>query len=726
MAVSRASRSIASRVSPFSVLAALCCVGLNGCVSLPPVSPTAQTTADDLASHVKFLAQPALKGRKPGTHGSHLARRYIEARFRACGLTPWPPATGYELSFGYLPFSGGKNIVGLLPGSDPKLADELVLVSAHYDHLGKDGRGRICPGAADNASGVAALLETARQLAQGPRPRRSILFVAFDAEEEMCLGSFAFCCRPEVQQAKLAGVVNLDILGRDFLEVVHHTLFLTGAEQYPDLRDQVRQAGTAAGIRVLPIGTDLVGPRSDHIAFESRNLPCLFFSSGIYKDYHLPTDTADKLNYTDIARTTKVVAQTVLALANCPQVPPGTDAAAGFAEELRTVTTVMTEVNERHSQAGVKNEDLEAFNKLAAEAERILASGKYDRRARTRLAAQAAGTLAPYLLPGDEAGGANPKDVAQFTEFLQQLYIAHRLELLEGYHRLVAHILKYRPSPFRGMPDFHYEVWEVTGDDVSLVELGKGRYALHVLVIPMNLEAQAKPSKWLLTSFGASLSAVPEFIDVEGTRQDLADRCLLALRAAQSNHLHYAKLARALPAVTGASPTRDYKQLLAQRLQSGGFRDESEWLSHCFLSDSPDLALAAVEAARQLKDPRLRTAACSLIANRNVRADVRAAAMDLAVQHKNRAVLLTLCDALDDTAPAYKKEFTPLLRDDYPFGERADAQSLRLIFETMFERSPDARKTIGDLAAAKLKGAADKDFGKDPLRWRNWIQRNVR
>src|SRR6266853_1723591 len=125
------------------------------------------TEREQLIAHVRFLSQPALKGRKPGTIGSRFARHYIERRFEAYGLVPWTKGKGYELSFGY-----GKNVVALLPGSDPNLANEIVLVSAHYDHLGRDGKGRICPGAADNASGVAALLETARQLSsRQPRPK---------------------------------------------------------------------------------------------------------------------------------------------------------------------------------------------------------------------------------------------------------------------------------------------------------------------------------------------------------------------------------------------------------------------------------------------------------------------------------------------------------------------------------------------------------------------------
>lgn len=704
----------------------LCCLGLSGCVTAPSAPQRAGAAAAALVAHVEFLTQPALEGRKPGTYGSRLARQYIERRFRAYGLVPWPPATSYRLSFPYGLLGGGENIVGFLPGSDPHLAQELVLVSAHYDHLGKDHRGRVCPGAADNAAGVAVLLETARQLTQGPRPKRSVLLVAFDCEEQMCFGSFAFCCRPEVQQAKLVGVVNLDILGRDFLEVVPHTLFVTGTEPYPQWREVTRRAGAAAGLRVLPIGTDLVGPRSDHVAFESRDLPCLFFSSGMYKDYHLPTDTSEKLNYEDMARSSTVVLQTVRALADRQPVRPVAETAEGFAEELRTVRTVMAEVNQHSDQAGVKPEDLEAFKKLAAEAERLLSSGKYDRAARARLAMQAGGTLAPYLLPGGELQGMDRKYVIQFMEFLQQFYITHRLEILDGYHQLVAHLLHYRPGPFRGMPDFRYELYTISDEDVCLTELGGGRYALHVFYTHLLLEARAKASKWLLTSFGGSFAVNAELVDCEGTREELVDRCLLAMRAERANALHYAQLSRVLQAVTGTNSTAGYEPLLAQRLHAGGFRDETEWLLHCVAGKNPDLVLAAFEAAKTRREPRLRTAACRLIVDPQARADVRMAALAFVAEDKDQTVLLTLCQVLNDRTPAYKKEYVPLLGADYPLAEHANVQAFRPLLEFAFAQFQDARDTIGDVALANLKRATKADFGKDSLRWQRWVKRHVK
>ena len=314
----------------------------TGCARFPVPHLTEGIQSTELAAHVNFLAQPALAGRKPQTHGSSVARQYIVDRFKAYGLVPWGREKDYVQSFGY-----GNNIIGVLQGSDTNLSSEFVLVSAHYDHLGKD-HGKLCLGAADNASGVAALLETAKQMSRyEQRPKRSVVFATFDSEEMMLLGSFAFSCRPDVEKARIVAVLNMDILGRDFMDVVPDTLFVTGTELYPSLREQIFRSGTNAGVDVRPIGTDLVGPRGDHVAFEQRPIPCMFFSSGMYGDYHKPTDTPDKLNYAAIERATKIVFETARELANGGEIQSTPLANGCDPEELRTMNKVMTELGVR-------------------------------------------------------------------------------------------------------------------------------------------------------------------------------------------------------------------------------------------------------------------------------------------------------------------------------------------------------------------------------------------
>jgi Zn-dependent M28 family amino/carboxypeptidase len=260
------------------------------------------------------LAQPALKGRKPRTWESATARRYLKSRFEAYGLLPWADRKGYEQSFGF-----GTNVIGVLPGSDPNLADEIVVVTAHYDHVGKTKQGLLL-GACDNASGVAALLEIAEQLSmRSDRPRRPVCFASFDCEEQFTLGSFVFTCQKDFDPSKIAAVINIDLLGRDFLDVVPDSLFVVGTEPYPQMQAEILQAGAENRLKVLPVGTDIVGPRGDHVAFETMEIPVLFFTSGLNKDYHKPTDTADKIAYPKMNRSCALIAETIESLANTDQ-----------------------------------------------------------------------------------------------------------------------------------------------------------------------------------------------------------------------------------------------------------------------------------------------------------------------------------------------------------------------------------------------------------------------
>ena len=149
----------------------------------------------------------------------------MKTRLQAYGLVPWPGAKDYEQSFGF-----GTNVIGVLPGSDPDLSDEFVILAAHYDHVGKTKKG-VLLGACDNASGVAALLEIAEHFSLAKeKPKRSICFASFDCEEWMLLGALMFSCQEDFEKQKIAAVVNIDMLGRDFLDVVEDSLFVAGTE----------------------------------------------------------------------------------------------------------------------------------------------------------------------------------------------------------------------------------------------------------------------------------------------------------------------------------------------------------------------------------------------------------------------------------------------------------------------------------------------------------------
>jgi hypothetical protein len=213
------------------------------------------------------------------------------------------------------------NVIGILPGSDPKLKDETIVIGAHYDHLGRGGEGSLAPregeihhGADDNASGVAGLIELARMLStQNPKPRRTIVFMAFSGEEEGLIGSSYYVNHPVVPLQNTVAMINMDMIGR----LKDQKLIIGGVGTAQEWKDEIKNAQefTSAPrgfpVRIenhigrgdvfpspfaLTLNEDGYGP-SDHSSFYAKQIPVLFFWTGNHEDYHKPSDTADKINY---------------------------------------------------------------------------------------------------------------------------------------------------------------------------------------------------------------------------------------------------------------------------------------------------------------------------------------------------------------------------------------------------------------------------------------------
>jgi aminopeptidase YwaD len=191
-----------------------------------------------------------------------------------------------------------KNVLGMIEGSDPKLRDEYLVIGAHYDHLGLGGEGSLVPdtvavhhGADDNASGTAGVLELAQAFASHEsKPKRSILFMSFGAEEEGDLGSDYFVKHPLVTLKKIVGMINLDEVGRER----DSTLIVYGTGTSPLWDTLLTQVNTPKQFN-LKRNPEGFGP-SDHASFYAKDIPVLFFFTGVHEDYHKPSDTWDKIN----------------------------------------------------------------------------------------------------------------------------------------------------------------------------------------------------------------------------------------------------------------------------------------------------------------------------------------------------------------------------------------------------------------------------------------------
>ena len=232
-------------------------------------------------------------------------------RSRATGLSVTLGLTREEL---VLPTA---NVAAAIRGGDPDLRDEWVVVGAHFDHEGVRG-GKIMNGANDNASGTAALLMIAELLArQATPPKRSVLFIGFEAEEKGLLGSRYYVEHPLVPLENTVAMINMDMVGRS----TKNTVLAAGGFSSRALDRVCRTALKRAGITEPDFGGNKVNARSDHHPFFTRRIPVLVFHSDDMGDYHEPTDDADKVTYPMMQRITKAIADAVWETANLPERP---------------------------------------------------------------------------------------------------------------------------------------------------------------------------------------------------------------------------------------------------------------------------------------------------------------------------------------------------------------------------------------------------------------------
>jgi len=288
----------------------------------------------DLQTWMNLLAGDAMRGRDSGSPEILLSAGYIAGVWQSMGLTPVPGSGSFFHPFSFS--SGGEiyneyNVVGYLEGSDPDLMEEMILIGAHYDHVGVgnpvDGDS-IYNGADDDASGTVALLGIAKLLAAGERPARSVVFCAWGAEEMGLRGSKAFAANPTVDLAKVVVNYNLEMIGHAE-ELGEGKVFMTGPE-YSDLADHVRGYLSHGGFELIPnpfASMDLFY-RSDNASFVNLNegngrdkkmagIPAHTFCTwGSESHYHKPNDEPDGINYANMHKLILALTPAIAASAN--------------------------------------------------------------------------------------------------------------------------------------------------------------------------------------------------------------------------------------------------------------------------------------------------------------------------------------------------------------------------------------------------------------------------
>ncbi len=281
------------------------------------------------AKHIKYLASDKLKGRAPGTKGDKQAQQYIIKQFKAAGLSP-KGTDGFLQPFSYAEKSNPHdahatgntystaNVIGYLDNG----AENTIIIGAHFDHLGTDGRhssldanplGKIHNGADDNASGTAGVIELGRYFVQNNRKEPyNFLFICFSGEEAGLMGSKYFTENPTITLSKTHFMLNMDMIGR--LNEAK-TLVVHGVGTSPVFVPLLKNN---SGGFTLVMDSAGVGP-SDHTSFYLKDIPVLFFFTGVHSDYHKPSDDFEKINLQGETEILAYIASICDSLCNYPK-----------------------------------------------------------------------------------------------------------------------------------------------------------------------------------------------------------------------------------------------------------------------------------------------------------------------------------------------------------------------------------------------------------------------
>jgi Zn-dependent M28 family amino/carboxypeptidase len=287
------------------------------------VGAQARISEAAIRAHMELLAGDALNGRGSGTRDEWIAATYIAAQLRQSGVVSLsgsdgfieqidiparPPASASTMTVGEVPGQAGGgqpgrrtwNVTGQIPGASG--AQQVILLSAHIDHLGVrgDGPDRIYNGADDDASGVAMVLELARALAQGPPSRRTIMFAFFGSEETGGMGSRHFVDNPPVPLPNILMNLQFEMVGRPDNSLPRDTFWLAGFDRSTLGEELARRGARVVADPHVEQGFFL---RSDNIRLASRGVVAHSVSSyGLHTDYHTPADDLSRIDYPHMTR----------------------------------------------------------------------------------------------------------------------------------------------------------------------------------------------------------------------------------------------------------------------------------------------------------------------------------------------------------------------------------------------------------------------------------------
>lgn len=317
----------------FVFLAFAACKTQDNSPKTENVSPTtyaASITPEALSKHLYVIASDEFEGRNTGEKGQKLAADYLVNFYTELGIAPGNGDSYFQqIPSSYFKdrYGDSENVLAFIKGTE--LPEEVIVVSAHYDHVGMDDDGNIFNGADDDGSGTVAVMQIAeafqKAVKDGNGPKRSLLFLHVTAEEIGLLGSKFYSENPVHPLENTVSNLNIDMIGRT--DTKHQEgdeyIYLIGADR---LSTELHELSVAVNENFTKLDLDFTYNaedepmrlyyRSDHYNFAKHDIPSIFYFSGLHEDYHQPTDTADKIDYPLLAKRSQLVFHTAWEIAN--------------------------------------------------------------------------------------------------------------------------------------------------------------------------------------------------------------------------------------------------------------------------------------------------------------------------------------------------------------------------------------------------------------------------
>ncbi len=304
--------------------------------------------------HIETLASEEYAGRSGPT--ALMAAEYVAGQFEKLNLkTVFAEDSYLQPIPGVVDEAGnattaGWNVTARWTPAGAHFPDEYLIVAAHHDHLGSRKSG-IYYGADDNASGVAMVIEVAKSLILSDiKLDRSVLFVSFDLEEHLLFGSRWWTAHPPVPLEEVKFVIVADMLGRSLGDLPLKSVFLCGAEHGTGVRKTLSEILFAESVKPVLLSDDFVGLRSDYGPFRDRKIPFLFASTGQSRDYHTMKDTADKIDFEQVAAICTGLARLIVEIGNQEKAPEWVESPVIDPSEVKAILEICSQIDEHAAE----------------------------------------------------------------------------------------------------------------------------------------------------------------------------------------------------------------------------------------------------------------------------------------------------------------------------------------------------------------------------------------